>query len=76
MRQGQFGSSTERQVSFRKETRWGRPDAECVGAECQLVHTGLKGPRSELLGCNTQQCCVLLPIGILNNVLYVVKSCG
>lgn len=63
-------------MSFGKESRRGRPDAECAGAECQLVHTGLKGPRSGLPGCDTQQCCVLLPIGILITTLLVVKSCG
>lgn len=27
-------------------------------------------------GCDTQQCCVLLPVGILITALRVVKSCG
>lgn len=63
-------------MSFGKETRRGRPDAECAGAECQLVPTGLKEPRSGLPVCDTQQCCVLLPVRILITELHLVKSCG
>lgn len=69
-------SSTGRHMSFGKGTGRRTLEAECAGAECQLVHTRLKEFRSGFPRYDIQQGCVLSPIGSLITVLHVVKSCG
>ena len=47
-----------------------------LGRSASWCTLGLKGLGLGVLGCDAQQCCVLLPTGILIAALHVVKSCS